>query len=700
MKRITQTALGRTLLCGCAAVTLSACAGNSPGAGLWSKIKPATKASPPETTQPISPDTDSSKTATDEAGFYATKNYRGRNYEGTAYRGHIVNSMATTASPLPPALRSAREAQEPFTARPDKSPYVAPDGSAPLQLAPLANGGVMGQQILPPALRLSGAPAKPYSPIIATSPSLRPIMPYDSLPKATAFAPIVIDTAPKGLEAAPNRATLLVNIDPSLTTTAHFKRPLAGYQTLAAADRISEPVRANVETFRQAIASSYQNSPSLKAERTRVSETDENYIQARAQGRPAAQFDATAGYTAQRVPRSSFGQASSLETETGKPRDATLSIRQPLYEGGRIRALKSRAKFGISAARERLRDAEQSTTLQAATAYIDVIRDRKIAGVRRENLRLVMRQQEAAEDRFEVGVGTETDIFQAMARVAEAEIILAEAEAQLIASQSLYERIVGHAPLTLTDIPALSMPESVERAQAVARRNNPRLRALAYDFDAAKSAVDVAEAAGSPTLALTASASTEREQLTGLSRRDDATLALELRVPLYSGGLNRSRERAAEITKNRLYFEVLETDRALDSAVASVWAEHEAAILSRDEAKVQVEAAERAYNFIQQEQLLGQRALIDVLDTERELVDARARLSIAERNIHRARFDLLSFMGVFDAFHLVLPVELYDPAAYLNDVAKNPFSRGKPKAVIKEWEQPAPPKGLPFAPWR
>jgi len=173
------------------------------------------------------------------------------------------------------------------------------------------------------------------------------------------------------------------------------------------------PATAAAETFQEALISVYNSNPRLQAERARLREVDENYIQARAQGRLTANLSGTYGYTAARTPASNNpftgGTGGSVN---GHPHSAQLQIIQPLYQGGRVKALKKQAKSSILAARESLRNAEQSIFLSAANAYIDVIRDEETARIRRNNVMVLSRQQLAAKDRFDVGEGTRTDIAQ------------------------------------------------------------------------------------------------------------------------------------------------------------------------------------------------------------------------------------------------------------------------------------------------
>ena len=234
------------------------------------------------------------------------------------------------------------------------------------------------------------------------------------------------------------------------------------------------------ETFEEALISVYQSNPRLKAARAQVREVDENYIQARAEGRLNANLSGSFDYATNRASGEIVpGLPDQTFRREGFPSAVQVQVIQPLYQGGRVRALKGQAKASILAAREQLRGTEQELLQQSANAYANVLRDEEAARIRRSNVGVLARQEMAAQLRFDVGTGTKTDIAQAQSRVAAAEAGLAAAEAQLQSSRATYTRLVGHIPVALEPIPQFELPPTVEAAIARARDNNPTLLAAA-----------------------------------------------------------------------------------------------------------------------------------------------------------------------------------------------------------------------------
>ena len=440
------------------------------------------------------------------------------------------------------------------------------------------------------------------------------------------------------------------------------------------------------ETFQESLISVYNGHPALAAERARLRETDESYIQARVQGRPTVSLDGSFGGTLFRTPEFGFDPATFEPITSGTsidgftPLNGQLQIIQPIYQGGRVRALKNQAKAGILAAREGLRQSEQDLFLNAATAYSDVRRDEEVARVRRNDVRVLSRQLEAASTRFDVGVSTRTDIAQAQTRLAAAEIGLAQADAQLQISRSSFIQYVGHPPLDLQPVPVFTLPATLGEAIDTARLNNPSLIAASFNEEAADEAIKVAKSHSKPTVSLAGTAQGTRGQVGFIGSAESVGIAAQISVPIFSGGLNQSRVRAAENAKTRSLFETRNAERQIDSRVTQLWAQLDAAKRTLKASQSQVQAAKIAFEGVELENSVGTRTTLDVLNAEQELLNAELSQIQAAAGVETATFQLLAVMGGFDATALQLSVDVYDPAENLDGIRSDPF-----RQVIDEY---------------
>lgn len=438
-----------------------------------------------------------------------------------------------------------------------------------------------------------------------------------------------------------------------------------------------EPPIGDRDTLQTVLASVYNSNPQLLGERARLREIDESFVQARAQGRPDVSLAASASYEAQRSPS---GEPNLFNPNAGDwtevtPRNAQLSVIQPIYQGGRVRALKQQAKANIMAARAGLEGAENSVFLAAATAYADVLRDEEAARIRRNNVRVLSRQLDAADARFEVGEGTRTDVAQSRSRAAAAEAGLAQADAQLEISRARFVRLVGRMPNQLAPLPEIILPDDLDQATSLARDNSPQLLAAYYNEEAGEAAIDVAKAAGRPTIGLSGSLARSRGTFLGFSDADQAVIGAQLSVPIYSGGANESRVRQAKHARTRLGFETRDAERAVDETVIQVWAQLEAARRTLAASRDQVASARTAFEGVQLERDVGTRTQLDVLDAEQETLNAELSVLEAKRAVDVATFQLLATLGVFDVEGLSLPLEEYDASANFETIKNDAYAR-------------------------
>ena len=233
---------------------------------------------------------------------------------------------------------------------------------------------------------------------------------------------------------------------------------------------------AHGETLKQALALAYNTNPQLHAEQAGLRATDEQLAQARAKRLPSARIDGNLGYTRVKQASPFFTSISSF-----RPRGVSVVASQTLYGGGGITGGIEAAKATIAAGRANLVGVEQSVLLDAATAYLDVLRDEDVVRIRQNNVNVLEQQHKAAQDRFDVGEITRTDVSQAVARVAGARAQLEAARSALANSRATYERVIGRPPATLEKAPTPGgVPDGVMAARQIAEHDAPAIIAARH----------------------------------------------------------------------------------------------------------------------------------------------------------------------------------------------------------------------------
>ena len=128
-------------------------------------------------------------------------------------------------------------------------------------------------------------------------------------------------------------------------------------------------------------------------------------------------------------------------------------------------------------------------------------------------------------------------------------------------------------------------------------------------------------------------------------------------------------------------FEIRDVERSIDEGVRQIWAQLDAARLALKSSRLQVQAAEIAFEGVELEQSVGTRTTLDVLDAEQEVLNSKLSEIDAKLNLNRATFQLLTVLGVFDATGIRLPVDYYDPEKNFNAVKSDGLVRITDKFV-------------------
>ncbi|OSQ43567.1 TolC family outer membrane protein [Thalassospira alkalitolerans] len=421
---------------------------------------------------------------------------------------------------------------------------------------------------------------------------------------------------------------------------------------------------ASAESLEDALIKAYQSNPTLEAGRASLRASDEEVSQALSNWRPSVSLSGEAGI------REFNTEVNSNETDNSlTPYTVGLDLTQPLYRGGRTVAQTDRAESRIRAARASLRSTEQDVMLQVATAYFNVLRDTAVVELNQNNVRVLERQLEATRDRFSVGEVTRTDVSQAEARLAGSKADLISAQGSLANTRAQYERLVGNKPDNL-EIPnsLAGLPTSVTDVLTIAQEQHPDVVQAQYTEDAAKSDIRLSEGALYPEVNLTAGLQRAHESTTEDLTSDSAEVLATISVPLYQKGAVYSSVRAAKQTAGQARVQIDEARRAVIENATSAWETLVTARASIESQQAQVSSAEVALDGVQREASVGSRTVLDVLDQEQELLQARVNLVGSRRDAAVAEFQVKAAMGALNAQVLGLPVEVYDTESNYNKV--------------------------------
>ena len=427
---------------------------------------------------------------------------------------------------------------------------------------------------------------------------------------------------------------------------------------------------ASAESMTEALAQAYKTNSKLDAARATLRATDEQVAIANSGYRPVISATTSAGVT-DTTTRTNSGAVGISENH---PRSYGVTGTQTLFKGGQITNTVRAAEAQVRAARETLRGVEQQVLLDSSTAYLDVIRDLAIVSLRERNVKVLTEERKQTRERFAVGEVTRTDVAQSEATLAAAVSALDLARSVLQTSRASFERNVGTAPGRLVEPKHISrlLPRSLDDAVAISARENPNVVAALYLEQQARHTVDQIYGQLLPTAQLTAGISRSYDPggATSPAEVDTKSITGTISVPLYTGGAIEAQIRQAKQTHISRIQQIEQARTETKSTVVSAWSNLVSARAQLVSDNIQVSSARIALTGVREEERVGQRTLLDVLNAEQVLLNAQVAAVTDVHNIAVATFNVLFTVGRLNIQELGAVDTVYDAEQHYHEVRR------------------------------
>ena len=428
---------------------------------------------------------------------------------------------------------------------------------------------------------------------------------------------------------------------------------------------------ANSQTLAEALASAYSTNPGFLAQRADLKSVDEGVPAALGNWRPKVELS---GDIEREFSRNNTRLTEGEKDQIRSARNVQLLVTQPLFRGFRTVAEVNQAENNVLSKRAALIGAEQDLLLNAATKFLTVMENQAVLDLNVRNEEVLRRQLEATDDRFRVGEITRTDVSQAEARLAGTTAARLKSLGDLKISKASYVNVIGEAPGKLITPKALSdLPSNLGEAKELAGKEHPDIISANLTSRTAQENVKVKRGELYPTLNMVGTLKRDWESVNNDSQVSSGEVRLDLTVPLYQKGTVISGLRKAKIDAGKSKIDLENTRRTVLENVENAWESLKSTRAQIQSFKAQILAAEIALEGVQREASVGSRTVLDVLDAEQELLDARVSLVGAQRDEVVASFQLKEATGQLTAKNLELPVTLFDPTSYYNKVRDKIF---------------------------
>jgi outer membrane protein len=442
---------------------------------------------------------------------------------------------------------------------------------------------------------------------------------------------------------------------------------------------VSAAGSVHAESLMDAIALAYQTNPSILTQRSILRNADELFYRTQRGIGPTVTADVSLGATALQdfdpstnCVNNGAGLPVCFTTDRFLTTDTTtaaVNVTQPIYSGGRLTANIKAQEAAVLGAREQLRRVESAVLLQVVADYVEVNRAAEAVSIAEANVVVLTRQQQEAQTRFEVGASTKTDVAQAQSRLATSQTSLIQARASLANAQATYARDVGQPPGKLDKEPPIAnlIPKDAAAAFDTAQNNNPTLRAAYLQERQSAQLVAAAKSAYRPTVNGTIVGGYTPDVF-GQDRDRTITAGVRATVPLYTGLTTASTVRTAIETNNQDRINIEQQRRTLLQQIASGFNNLVSARSSIASNQTAVDASDLAQMGTREEQQVGLRTTLDVLNAEQEFRAAQLNLVNARANEYTAAVTLLNAMGTLDVGVFAPSAQRYNPKDHFDKV--------------------------------
>jgi len=364
-------------------------------------------------------------------------------------------------------------------------------------------------------------------------------------------------------------------------------------------------------------------------------------------------------------------------------REAQLTLTQLLFDGFATQSEVERQRARVDSAAYRVAESAEFVALDAIEAHLDILRNREIVELNQANIQNHERILGQVEELERAGRGDISDLRQAEARLARAQESLAIARGNLADAVARYQRIVGERPDSLDEAtpPVAALPPSPEDSAAIASTNSPTVQIAAADIDVASAELRASRSGFYPSLNLELGA-TAAEDVAGVEGSDSSAQALlVLRYNLFRGGADVALEREAFHRLNEARSALRDARREAEAEARFSYNALERARAQTEALRANAEAQRRTRDAYASQFDIGQRDLLDLLDSENELFLARVNLTSALFTEQFAVYRVLAVVG-----DLLDTLEVGRPREHIS-IHREPGDEQTPEAIEEKSQE-------------
>ena len=333
-----------------------------------------------------------------------------------------------------------------------------------------------------------------------------------------------------------------------------------------------------------------------------------------------------------------------LSTET-----TTVSVDQKIFQGFKGYNSLKKSELEVKQSDFKLKQTEQQTILDAASAFFDLIFKTKNEEFNLSNVNLFERQVESDSARLQKGEITLTDLAQSESSLAGANANLIKAKTELLASKTNFERIIRKKTpnsINTNERVEIDLPSTLNEAIENAKLNNADLIIAKLDYQIAEKDLNIEKAKLSPSASINYSKSENKDFSSTIDVVNQETVKATVTWPIIKGGENISSIKKSSLKKQRFLLLSEDAENRVVTETTNVWSKYQSSESVLIATEAQLKAAEIANEGITLEYDSGNtRTTLEVIQSRSLLLDARIAFAKAQRDFMISKFELAFQLG-------------------------------------------------------
>jgi outer membrane protein, adhesin transport system len=403
-------------------------------------------------------------------------------------------------------------------------------------------------------------------------------------------------------------------------------------------------------TLADVITKTLDTHPEYQEAEKKVESARQRIVQAKAGYLPTVDLTLGTGYERtenQTTINRNLGNSNKSADANLNRQEAVLSVTQMLFDGFATPARVERSRAEFENQLSYSKEVAEKVAVSAAQAFYAVLREEDNLIIDKQNLRMHKNYQSQIDKRVKSGKSNKADLEQVNSRVALAESQVVQREELLEQAKSEFFRQVGIEAENLipNEVDYSLVPASLDESVEIAYFSNPRIKSLEAALQASKQTIIESKSAYMPTVNLELTAN-RNQNMGGIDKKDQSEQAMvRMRYNLFNGGADQANHLASIADEQASTKALEDTKRAVERDIRSAWYEYQLTSKRLISLNEQVRSAKSTKIAYKSQFDVGQRTLLDVLDSEREYNSARETLQTAKLSRDLSVYQLLGLMG-------------------------------------------------------